>query len=331
LGNGLLQYRPNTATKKARDSFSFSIIANNQALKTDSIGIIIENDSTKLPCLFAKDDYVFGVTSSVLIDVASNDLYCNRAFSISVFQPNGNYPPRQGSAKVVNNKIEYIPNSTFANDSIIYKLSIDNDFTFGIVYLRRNGKCAPLARNDQFEFSSNVGKAALKVLANDQLCADAATSLSLFRMPKFGSVKIDSNKYVSYVFPPSAGNGFVDSLTYQLCLSGKCVSATVAVSIKSDVACALRAVEDFFDLSGNNIPLMQLDVLNNDILCGKPIDSFTIVTSPQLGTANINTINNSQFISYQRPSSSFKSDSLVYRICQGSTCGNGKVRIKLSN
>jgi hypothetical protein len=58
LGRGLLQDSPNAGT--SRDAFTFTVFdKNNEAIKQDSVVIIIENDSTNLPCgIYPGNDFV---------------------------------------------------------------------------------------------------------------------------------------------------------------------------------------------------------------------------------------------------------------------------------
>src|SRR5688572_18737024 len=72
LGGGLVQYTPKTGSTRTEDAFEFTVYsANNEILSRDSVIVIIEDDSTHLPCgIYPVDDIVHGVSrdSSVTID-----------------------------------------------------------------------------------------------------------------------------------------------------------------------------------------------------------------------------------------------------------------------
>ncbi len=251
LGKGLLQYSPNAGT--SRDAFTFTVYdQNNDAIKLDSVVIIIEDDSTNLPCnIYPANDYVnrSALQFSVLIDVLNNDIFCgydSTELKISIYQPDSNsfVYPYAGTAKVLSNSvIEYATGASFAgNDKFIYKVQAKNDptvFAYGIVYITSTPACTLYLNDDDYSF--NVDSAAidagvfLPVFNNDVLCDSTTSSsyqYSISTEPQFGHASINLNG-IQYV-PDSLSTGEfrMDSLRYEVCNNTKCAKASVLISLK---------------------------------------------------------------------------------------------------
>jgi hypothetical protein len=181
LGGGILQYSPSVGDSKGRDGFEFTVYAmNNDIIKRDSVVIIIENDSTKLPCnIYPMPDYVHGVDQNpVLIDVTENDIICGAQVIVSVFKPQSSFPPRFGRAEVVDNMIRYTPGPNFERtDKIIYKLTSVADSSktaYGLVYLAGDSACNFRLGDDRYTFLfrqlNGDSLITLPVFKNDSLC-----------------------------------------------------------------------------------------------------------------------------------------------------------------
>jgi hypothetical protein len=251
LSKGLLQYSPNTSFKKGRDFFEFAIYSqNNTLLKLDSVVIIIETDSTHLPCgFYPQSDSVYNVTGPVSIDVLNNDIICGDStrVGVEIYRPDNSFPPSFGTATVQNNRIVYAPGSSFAgNDKIFYRIFSTQDTTksgIGVVTILPTPPppvCTFSLSFDNYVFDRDSlysDTLLLKVFQNDQLCARAVNQYG-FAMVNDGHVgtahypnAVDPSAFV-YVIPDSAQTTFTDSLVYRLCYQARCQTATVYIKVK---------------------------------------------------------------------------------------------------
>jgi hypothetical protein len=341
LGGGLLQYQPTRGLEKGRDSFVFSVFSeNNQFITKDTIVIVIENDSTQLPCgIYTNNDYVYGFSgdSSVVIDVLANDFICSIDsvdVRVSIHRPAKNYPPYFGTASVVDNKIVYTAGASFqTSDKLLYKIESVSDaskVSYGYVYITSENPCWPVATNDFFVIDSLetiADSVFIPAFDNDRLCSPINNSqVSISRQPNFGSVRIATRGFL-YTAPETliVIENFTDSFTYQLCDGNRCTSAQVTIYWPGipDSTCTIKAVVDSIDLSGNNISPIGLDVLFNDVICDS-LKTFKITTFPTNGIATIQ----GSIITYERDFNKPDDDKLEYTICDELGCSSAKVFIK---
>jgi len=330
LGAGLLQYSP-AVGNAARDGFEFTIYSNNnEIVGRDSIIIIIENDSTNLPCsIYPIQDYVYGVDKPVLIDVTENDIICVGSFDVSVYKPESSFPPHHGSAEVQGNKILYSPEDGFdGTDKIIYKITVVNDTSrvaYGIVYISADTTCSFVIGNDSFAIQEyNYDSLILPIYANDSICQlYNRTIITLKSNPIYGYASLVSDG-VKYMPRPSATFPIEDNFMYEVCLDGSCKSARVDVKIMSDsISCDLLTRPDSVQIETTDISLHYINVLENDLICGD-LKSFTITKMPVYGTVAV--VEN--LITYRSFSQQKKNDSIGYKICNETMCGTAMVSIK---
>ena len=249
LGKGLLQYSPNKGTR--RDSFAFTLFGEkNEVLKEDSVVIILEPDSTNLPCgIYPADDYVLlnnsdsvSLDSALWIDVLANDMICGYTRSeleVTIYQPeSGFFPPFYGSASVINNAVVYTPNtSTFTGyDKIIYSIRVKNDTTvsaFSVVYIQALTSCNFRLQDDNYTIAQDTTSlpALLSVFNNDALC-DSSYRYDVV-LSQGGTSTIDYRGI--YYTPDSLGVGEErwDTLKYVVCYGDECRRATVIVNNKN--------------------------------------------------------------------------------------------------
>jgi hypothetical protein len=334
LGKGILQYSPEVGNSAARDGFEFTVYTtSNQIIKRDSVIIIIQNDSTDLPCnIYPIPDYAYGVDDEpVLIDVLANDVICGGDVTVSIFKPANGFPPLKGQAEVVGNKVKYTPGSKFENDDkVIYKLSDATDTSrtaYGIVYIRGDSACNFRLNNDSYVYSEHDADSLLDlpVFANDSLCKPLnAYQVNLKSLPAQGQVTRLANGY-RYQAPASITYPFAVHFEYEACLDASCKSARVDIKLKKDsvATCLLLARRDSINIAYNDIPLMHFAVLHNDSICGD-LTSFKITKAPLYGTSEV--VDRS--ISYQRDPLQNKDDSLEYEICTATGCSRATVLIK---
>lgn len=342
LGKGLLQYTPSVGKKKAHDAFEFTVFSeNNEVIKVDTVTIIIENDSTNLPCgIFPADDYVYGAKKNIPfgIHVLSNDYICGTDSAdlvVSIFRPDNTFPPYFGSAEVIGQTVFYTPGNTFEDfDKLMYKVHPQGDpgkAVYGMVYIAGEQPCDFVLKDDNFTFEADSlsGLLELPALQNDSLCqAINNYQINIAVPPKYGNANV-AGQVITYQVADTitTGPSFSDFFLYEVCIDAHCKTAKIEVGVKKDSSdCQFGAVVDSIDLSGNAIPLMYLGVLHNDRVC-EGYTSFTITQSPHYGTAEVSTAH--EAIAYERDLLMNKNDSLEYEICNAEKCSRAKVYIKL--
>lgn len=240
LGKGILQYSPNKNFLKGKDSFGFSILTlDNQLLRSDSVMIIVTNDSTQLPCgIYTHQDYVTdSIKGSVTIDVLKNDILCDSVYvKVEVYKPLSSSLPFYGTATVINRKIKYVPAANFVGeDQIIYKVTstIDSSkFSFGRVRIATRQFNL---NNDNYTFKKDTlitRTLMLYVYQNDALNFNGNSNYvaSVISSPHHGSVSVNGMVSLNYVLTnvPAVLN---DSLTYKVCKGAQCKTAKVYIKI----------------------------------------------------------------------------------------------------
>lgn len=335
LGQGILQYSPTTGSSRARDGFEFTLYsATNEVIRRDSVVIVIESDSTNLPCnIYPVNDYVYSVgTTGVLIDVTANDVICSNTVEVSVYSPASSFPPYFGTAVAENNRIRYVPGPSFTGeDKIMYKLTTSNParIAYGMVYITSDSACTFSVADDLYTFDSLVENSniTLKIFQNDSLCqALNQYQVNLKSGPVYGTALLTSDGF-RYQVPDSVGFVFNDHFTYEVCIDASCKIARVDVRLMADTVtnCNFFAVPDSVDISNNPMGTVFLEVTKNDSICGE-LTSFGITENPAYGTAFINASNKT--IGYQRDPLMNRNDSLRYEICKGEKCSTAAVYIK---
>jgi hypothetical protein len=245
LGNGLLQYSPTAGTR--RDLFGFTIYdKRNQIIVADTVVIIVEKDSTNLPCtIYPADDHVYlpsATDSTWVIDVLKNDIICGYDTAdllLSVYKPGPHFPPVQGTATVVNGRISYTTATPLtADDKIIYKLTSKRDTTvaaYGIAYIHVVKKCDFLLRNDYFTVKTDsVGTDSLFItaLSNDNFCKPKNTYRYRIAQSLQGAAKIDSSGIVYKARGFAQGQVRQDTIRYEVCDTVTCKQAIVIIDFK---------------------------------------------------------------------------------------------------
>jgi hypothetical protein len=336
IGKGLLHYCPFQGNS-LKDSFRFSIFdANDKMMDSDTIGIIVQTDSTKLPCaIYTHNDYRYDVKAPITVDVLANDVICKGTPILSIHQPESSFPPYSGTATVVNNKIVYTPGPSYSGvDKVIYKVtSSDSEIApaFGMLYLSGSAKCTPVLNHDEFKtedkFSRNL-KVSIDALGNDQACDASLSQFAIWKAPLYGKAEFVFGKLV-YTAPDTIRQyPFMDQLSYSLKYGGETYVALVFVRAGVSLQpCELKANPDIFDLSQNAIDPSFLDVLYNDQKCDS-VETLTITRPPKTGTAKV-TYTGRKLVQYWRTSNLQVNDSLEYTICGPTgSCSTAKVLIK---
>jgi hypothetical protein len=258
VGTGFLKYSPDRYFTRGRDAFAFSIYdENNRLLKSDSLVIIVEDDSTNLPCgIYPQDDYVYHVTGPVQINVRENDILCADSMNLilEVYRPNNSFPPHAGTATVLsNNVIQYTPGSNFnGSDEFIYKVFSANDSSlvgFAVVHISSDTACNFVVNDDAYTFSVDslsqydslsldsirYDSVRLYVLNNDILCDSMGTghSFNIIQYPVHGTAYYNNNDaFIGYTFPHNGSStSFTDSLVYRVCVDQGCKVGRVKINV----------------------------------------------------------------------------------------------------
>jgi hypothetical protein len=250
LSEGLLQYTPNIDFKKGSDFFEFAIYSqNNNLLKRDSIVIVVESDSTKLPCgLYPQNDSVTYVTGPTLINVLLNDALCGDStqIGVSIYRPNSSFPPHTGTAVMQGTNILYTPGNSFTgNDKVVYKVYSLTDTTkygIGTVYISRMPVCNFAVNTDSYVFRGDTltsSSVHLNVFNNDQLCGTPVGSyaFTMLRDGDVGNAVYQNAGGVAdfvYSFSDTITRDFTDSLTYRLCREAQCKTAKVYIQVNNN-------------------------------------------------------------------------------------------------
>ncbi len=330
LGKGIIQYAPKAGNTRVKDGFEVTVFSkSNEILKKDTVVIIVENDSTKLPCsIYPVNDYVYNVASAVTIDVTANDIICSNDVTVSVYRPENTFPPYYGMATVSGDKIVYTPGGSFpGEDKLMYKLTAANNpelFAYGMVYITGGSSCHLALHDDAFVYDSLVGSTImLPVFLNDSICE----ALNLYQVniktnPLFGKASITSDG-ILYEVPGSAGNISYDHFTYEVCLDAVCETARVDVKHNTDsvLNCRMTAMSDSISIDPTS-SIVYLDVLQNDSICTQ-IKIFEITKAPKYGTASVNP--DKKQIEYRPDPFSVSDDWLDYKICDDEWCSTTTV------
>lgn len=248
LGLGLLRYVPDNRNSYTRDAFEFTVYSeSNEILARDTVVIVVEPDSTKLPCgPYPTDDYVYNFHGDhpVTIDVLANDNLCGLDtldYTLSIFWQGNNTGPRHGDAIVANNKIVYTAGASYTKvDTLLYKIQSRDlrRIAFGYVYISASTitpPCTFTLRGDTLQINPDTLKAdtvLLRVLGNDTLCDSLfAYKISIAKAPLYGQARMgwEGVTYTPDNLP--AGTSRTDSLRYQLCRDAVCRQAKVVIKV----------------------------------------------------------------------------------------------------
>lgn len=244
VGPGLLKYVP-LKNYKGRDAFLFSIYnTDNKLLKTDTIDLVVDEDTSNLPCIYPQDDWIYSAGSPITVDVLANDVVCDDSSDlvVEIYRPNNNFPPHSGTAIVTAGKqISYSTATTGNNvrDSVIYKLykaSNPGVFGFATLAIDINGgsnSCTPVIRDDSYYLQMGNPSADtlnLYVLLNDDVC-EGISDITVTGLPHHSTIAVNSD-HIRYPYELSESTPTItDSLTYKVCVDQQCYTSKVRIKI----------------------------------------------------------------------------------------------------
>ena len=256
IENGKIKYTPN-ANYNGNDSFNYTIsdTKGSEALGKVTIKIKPINDAP-----IALDDNIeTNYETKVIIDVLNNDSDID---SDTLHLKNIDVSPKNGVAKIVNNKIEYTPNKGFSGEDTL-KYSIDDgngksNSAMVTIKVKEKQKNAPIAKNDNINIKEDT-KTTIDVLKNDTDIDGDTLTIKNITKPKNGKATIKNGK-IEYI-PNKNFNGN-DSFSYTISDgNAKEATAKVYISIKpiNDAPIALN--DSFITNEDRGI---LIDVLHND-------------------------------------------------------------------
>lgn len=317
LSETLLQYEPSSQFNSGSDHFKIDLFRQGKRLRSDSIHIIVEHDTTQFPCrLFAVEDVaVTAVNTAINIPFLDNDRLCGagkRSLEKQIF-----IQPTHGTASIDGNSIVYTPDNGFeGNDSLVYKISVRRDRSYALVKIRvGEDSCRIIANDDAFTFAvtdSTSNTFDFAVTSNDSLCGQDSleSEITVVDAPGHGVLNTVGFGHFQYTPSDSAGQFPPDSFRYRICHGGDCDEAMVTLKFIIIDTCSFQAVNDVVYLDSIPAGAVNIYVLNNDMVCDSLV-SLTVTEAPSQGTVYAH----ESWLTYQPDSFQFVSDSLRYQVC----------------
>jgi gliding motility-associated-like protein len=323
LGNdNVITYTPDTCGKS--DSLAYRICnANGCDTANVVIAVSCDTSTSNRPPIAVNDTASTLLNRAVTISILANDTLNGTLIPpVTIVRT-----PRFGTPTVnANNQIVYTPFPSFcgANDTLSYAICNANGCDTADVVVRvecdstvRNR--LPVAVYDSVTTRKNT-PIRIVILANDTLNG-RLDSIKIIRSPLLGTAVLGNDNVITYI-PDSCG--FVDSLVYRICNPNGCDTAVVKISVSCADDSTRRpvAVNDSVRTFKNQ-PL-SINVVGNDSLFGRRLDTLRVITQPRRGTA---TVNNNQIVyTPQRDSCDYR-DTLSYEICTRNGCDTADVSI----
>ncbi|MGB1310731.1 MAG: Ig-like domain-containing protein, partial [Leucothrix sp.] len=221
--------------------------------------------------------------------------------------------PKDGTVRIINDRIIYTPNATFTgSDTFTYTVIDSNNrqtTSRVTVNVSQATNSAPIAMDDNVttKFENPV---TINVTANDRdIDGDISCISNIARQPSEGSVTIASNG-LDIIYTPNSGFIGTDTFEYTVCdEKGAIDSATVTVTTTS---LGLNAMDD--SDSTDYETAVTIHVAENDVnLDGGYTCVLSIPDEPDNGFVVIS--NNGQDIVYTPNNNFIGSDSFTYTAC----------------
>jgi hypothetical protein len=289
--NGLYNYVPKG--NERTDSFEISVTDGKGTTSNNTFQLIRLGQNDTAPCgAIARDDNYYGFSNGATdLNVIENDVVnaCGGQIELSMYRPQPNYPPYEGTVEIVNGKIHYVPKASFIGyDKFFYQIVHISSTgersapSYGRVYISNEAPCTLALNDDSFQFTlGSIGNAVkFNAAANDVLCkANNDYSFEMPQSPTKGVVTGGPDVGFVYKLPEGVTGGFSDSFVYKVCVDGTCDDARVTLTFTGNVpSCAVRAVEDNFSTVGSSLTEFQFAIFANDNMCGESRTSATIVS-----------------------------------------------------
>lgn len=301
-----------------------------------------ELDNDQLPATeitdFESENFV-SAGSMAIIDVSSG-IESSETVNLNIVSS-----PNFGSLQRLDGALlKYLPNQSFNEGRDFFNIEIKSDKnellavkTVGITVNPDSVDlpCTLVAFAD-FASTGIDDPVLIDVLKNDWDCDDVPidpASLTLTYEPTNGEASVIDSK-IQYVPNPSFSGQ--DELAYSISsINGEVTShAMVQLLVGADSIgnCIVQLIDDPVSL-GKGGESIIINALENDILCGRPIQSVSISVQPQFGEASvINDDSAGTFLEYrliQKDASG--SDSFTYQVCDDIGCYQATVLVELND
>jgi gliding motility-associated-like protein len=317
-------YTPTPDFCGEKDSFSYEICnVNGCDIALVIVDVLCESPNQPIA---ANDAALIFNGKKVEINVLANDTLNGFLDSIIILTQ-----PKNAIATIQNNNIFYTSDPVFCNgyDTLSYKIctvgGCDTANLVVFVLCDTIKNLTPLAQNDTIEILQGRS-ISINALQNDSLFNEPLNNLTLVKIPQHGTVSVDVAKNIVYK-PRLAFCGETDTLTYSICTSYGCDTATIVINVKCDTVMNQPPVANTdIAFTRRNVGIM-IPILANDTIL--EADTIRIIRFAKRGTASVDASTKQLF--YQ-PNTTFCGgfDSLVYEICNFRGCDTGLVVIAVA-
>ncbi len=339
-GNNII-YTPNANICGVMDTFTYRI-CNSIGCDTAQVFLWISCDTTGggggnggggLSTLRpdAHDDVAtVGRNGSVTMNLLLNDI----TNGVLISPPSIVSNPRRGTAVWNGVMMVYRPNAGICGvmDTFTYQICNANGCDTAnavIAILCDTTALRPDARDDAASTRTNT-TVSIAILLNDITNGTLIAAPSILRNPGLGRAIIRND---SVIYTPNLGIcGATDTLTYRICNSNGCDTATVIITITCDTTgggggTLLRPdARDDAASTVLNTPV-SIPVLSNDVTNGTLTVPPSIVSNPRRGTA---VLNGNNIVYTPNNGICGTNDTLTYRICNSNGCDTANVVITIS-
>jgi len=278
IENGKIRYEPNPGYN-GPDSFTYTTTDRNGNETTATVTISVPTAVNGAPTL-TPDTITTSVNTAVMITVLGNDTDPEN----DTLTLESTTTPEHGTVKVINNEIEYTPNTDYTGvDTFSYTVSDGNlnlsSTTVTVTISDTN--TAPSAQDDTISTTAD-NAVTINVTANDTDPENDSLSVIRIGTPANGSATITGN---NIVYTPKAGFTGTDTFSYTITDSkGHESTANITVTINSNNQ-APKLVNDTQTTIINTAT--TIDVTSNDSDADGDTLQVVSTTNPTHGSVSI--------------------------------------------
>jgi gliding motility-associated-like protein len=317
-------YTPTPDFCGKKDSFSYEI-CNINGCDTALVIVDILCESPNQPIATNDAALIFN-GKKIEINVLANDTLNSFLDSITILTQ-----PKNALATIQNNNIIYNADPLFCNgyDTLTYEIctigGCDTAILVAFVLCDTVKNLAPIAQNDTLEMFQGRSLT-INALQNDSLFNEPVINVTLVNIPQQGTVSVDNTKNIVYK-PRLAFCNEMETLTYSICTSSGCDTATVAIKVICDTVINQPPVANAdIAFTLKNVGVMIPILANDSVLAA---DTIRIIRFAKHGMVSVDTTSKQLF--YQSNSTFCGGfDSLVYEICNFKGCDTGLVVIAVA-
>jgi hypothetical protein len=238
--------------------------------------------------------------------------------------------------------LQYSPNPDFIKGKDFFSISVysDNNRLLKqdsvVIVVENNPSNLPCGVYPQFDYVYEVTKPTVfNVLSNDIICPTGKpVKVELYRPeanfpPYAGTAIVLPDNSIQYT-PGSTFTGH-DKLMYKVSVDGSAMNGIGVVHLTNEKRCDFSLVNDSYLFKSQQISgdTLKLYVFNNDKLCEKPLNEYSLQLGkqPQKGTVTYgpSSFNYILPIGYSKPFM----DNFSYKVCYDNRCAEAMVEIKI--